>query len=122
MGKRRAFASKPGWGFSRHFFVCLPRSVWARLLGTAHVCGVRAEDHLQGPLARRDTVADSPTGGRPSGSAGVGAAETCQGACFWTFCPSVFAWSESPAPLGLVVSDIQPQSSLFVDRRLVAAI
>ena len=30
-------------------FLCLPRSVWACLLGTAHVCGVRAEDHLQGP-------------------------------------------------------------------------
>lgn len=77
MGKKASLRLETRLGLFQAVFLCLPRSVWACLPGTAHVCGVRVEDHLQGPPSRRDLVTDSPSGGRRSESSGFEASETC---------------------------------------------
>lgn len=75
MGKRRAFALKPGWGFSRQFFVSV--SVGVGVFAGYCAC-VRSEGGgpSAGPPSRRDMVTDSPTGGRRSESPRFEASET----------------------------------------------
>lgn len=116
--KRRAFASKPGWGFQAVF---VSASVGVGVFAGYCACvRVRVEDHLQGPPSRRDLVTDSPSGGGVQ-NLRLKLQKRVSGLVSGHFVPLVCMERESHLS-GLCGFGHPASVSLFVDRRCLIAI